>query len=715
MWRSQRSYHGSLLYWWINLQVRILDTPNLKLPDYYINRELSALEFNRRVLHQAINDKTPLLERLKFLCIVSTNLDEFFEIRVSGLKQRLEVGSAPAGPDMMTPQQVLNAISERARDLVTRQYELLNGALIPALEAEGIRFIRRDRWTAKQRKWLQGHFNNEIEPVLSPISLDPARPFPRILNKSLNFIVGLEGMHAFGRPCSKAIVQAPRSLPRLIQLSPELPGTGPNDFVFLSSVIHAFVDELFAGMEIKGCYQFRVTRNSDLYVDDEEVDDLMRALEGELIASRYGAAVRLEIAHDCPADLTKFLLDMFGLDEVDLYQINGPVNLNRLLAVHGLVNREDLKDKPFTPGVPKALVESGNIFECIRKQDILLHHPYESFSPVLELINRASQDPDVLAIKLTLYRTGPDSPIVNALVAGAQAGKEVTVSIELRARFDEAANIELANRLQAAGAHVVYGVGGFKTHCKLGLVVRREEGGLRRYVHLGTGNYHPGTARLYTDYGLLSVDAALGDDVHQVFLQLTSMMETPPLQKLYQAPFVLHRKILEHIEGEIRNVSAGGTGHIIAKVNALVEPEVVRALYRASCAGVLVDLIVRGICCLRPGIPGVSDNIRVRSIVGRFLEHSRVFYFHANGDERVFCSSADWMDRNFFRRVEVTFPVTKRDLKARIISNLDVYLSDNTQAWELQSDGSYQRLQPARGTDPVCSQTRLLLELAEGT
>jgi polyphosphate kinase len=692
-----------------------LDTPNLKLPDYYINRELSALEFNWRVLHQAIDPANPLLERLKFLCIVSTNLDEFFEIRVSGLQQRLELGSAPAGPDMLTPQQVLTTISERARELVEQQYRLLNEELIPRLNAEGIRFIRRTHWNRAHQNWLLDFFHEEIEPVLSPITLDPARPFPRILNKSLNFIVGLNGVHAFGRPCNRAIVQAPRSLPRLIRLSPDLPDTGPNDFVFLSSIIHAFVEELFTGMEITGCYQFRVTRNSDLYVDEEEVDDLMRALEGELIASRYGAAVRLETAHDCPSELTNFLLRMFGLQETDLYRVDGPVNLNRLMAVYNLTDREDLKDPPFTASIPRALLGNENIFAAIRAQDILLHHPYESFGPVLEFISRAAQDPHVLAIKITLYRTGPDSPIVKSLVAAAQAGKEVTVSIELRARFDEAANIELANRLQTAGAHVVYGVRGFKTHCKMALVVRREDGKLRRYVHLGTGNYHPGTARLYTDYGLLSTDPELGDDVHQVFLQLTSMMQTSPLQRISQAPFGLHERMLELIDQEARNVAAGGTGHIIAKVNAVVEPEVIRALYRASNAGVFVDLVVRGICCLRPGIPDVSENIRVRSIVGRFLEHSRVFYFHANGEEKLYCASADWMDRNFFRRVETAFPVLAPDLKARLIADLDTCLNDNTRAWELQPDGSYQLLHPGPDESPRSAQDCLLEQLAEQT
>jgi len=692
-----------------------VDIPNLKLPDYYINRELSSLEFNSRVLSQASDKSIPLLERLRFLCIVSTNLDEFFEIRVSGLHQRRELGSTPAGPDFLSPEFVLKQISQRAHEIVQQQYRLLNEELIPELEDRGLCFIRRTRWSEAQRRWLKDYFRSQIAPVLSPISLDPARPFPRILNKSLNFVVGLEGIHAFGRPCSKAIVQAPRSLPRLIRLPSDLPDTGPNDLVFLSSIIHAFVDELFRGTEITGCFQFRVTRNSDLYVDPEEMNDLKRALEGELIASRYGAAVRLEIAHVCPEELADYLLNVFGLAELDLYQVHGPVNLNRLLTVYDLIKRDDLKFPPFNPKVPDKLIGADNIFDSIAKQELLVHHPFESFSPVLEFINTAAHDPDVLAIKLTLYRTSPDSPIADALVSAAQAGKEITVSIELRARFDEAANIQLANRLQKAGAHVVYGVVGFKTHCKMALIVRREGENLRRYVHLGTGNYHPGTARLYTDYGLLTADEQLSSDVHEIFMQLTSMMQTPPLKKIYEAPFDLHRKVIGHIENEIKNVESGGAGHIIAKLNALVEPELIQTLYKASCAGVFVDLIVRGICCLRPGIPGISDNIRVRSIVGRFLEHSRVYYFHANGDENVFCASADWMDRNFFQRVEIAFPITNKEIKRRLIADLDIYLNDNMQAWDLRPDGNYLRLKPMKDAEPISSQARLLDILAEVT
>ena len=688
-----------------------MDTVNLNLPQYYINRELSQLEFNRRVLCQAEDQSLPLLERLKFLCISSTNLDEFFEIRVAGLMQRVEVSSSPAGPDNMSPAEVLAEISEATGQLVADQYQLLNDELIPALRSENIHFIRRDDWTDAQRRWLEQHFEAEIVPVLSPTTIDPTRPIPRILNKSLNFIVSLDGQDAFGRHCHRAIVQAPRSLPRLIQLPGELCKGDDRNFVFLSSVIHAFVDELFSGIEITGCYQFRVTRNSDLYVDDEDVDDLMRALEGELFESRYGDAVRLETAHDCPQELVDYLLKHFQLTKADHYPVPGPVNLNRLLAVYDLVDRPDLKYPPFTPGVPKELVGT-NPFDAISEGDILLHHPFESFTPVLDFVYRAANDPDVLAIKQTLYRTTPDSPLVESLVSAAKAGKEVTVMIELRARFDEAANMELASKLQEAGAHVVYGIVGYKTHCKMILVVRREGSHLRRYVHLGTGNYHPKTARAYTDYGLLTADPVIGEDIHEVFMQLTSLMKTEQLERVSQSPFNLHAKLLELIRRETRNAESGGTGHIIAKINALVEPQLIQALYEASNAGVMVDLIIRGICCLRPGIPGVSENIRVRSIIGRFLEHTRCYYFHNAGNEELYCASADWMDRNMFRRIEVMFPVLENRLKRRLIADLDTYLADNTQAWELQSGGDYLPL-AAEGSAAISAQQALLEQLCE--
>ncbi len=689
-----------------------MDTPNFKSPDFYINRELSQLEFNKRVLAQARDATVPLLERLKFLCITSTNQDEFFEVRVAGLKQREEVSSAPRGPEQMSPAEVLRTIHEVTTEIVIEQYRLLNDVLIPEMREEGIRFVRRDDWTEDQRLWLEQYFQSEIVPVLSPTTLDPTRPFPRILNKSLNFIVGLDGRDAFGRQCRRAIVQAPRSLPRLIQLPQELIGTGGTDFVFLSSIIHAFVDQLFAGIRITGCYQFRVTRNSELYVDDEDVDDLIRALEGELFESRYGDEVRLELAHNCPDESAEFLLEHFHLTHEDLYRVPGPVNLNRLLAVYDLVDRADLKYPPFTPGMPKTLVNVSP-FEATKKGDILLHHPFESFVPVMDFVHRAANDPDVVAIKQTLYRTTPDSPIVASLVSAAKAGKEVTVLIELRARFDEAANIELATKLQEAGAHVVYGVVGYKTHCKMILVVRREAGRLTRYVHLGTGNYHPQTARVYTDYGLLSADEEFGEDVHQVFMQLTSLTKASELKLLTQSPFALEQKLLALIDRETDLAAAGGTGRIVAKINALVEPGVIRALYKASMAGVSVDLIVRGVCCLRAGIPGISENIRVRSIVGRFLEHTRCYYFRNGGEGEVYCASADWMDRNLFRRIEVAFPIRDEGHVKRLVGDLETYLADNTQAWELESDGSYRRIVRSDGEEAVSAQTRLLAQLAE--
>jgi len=552
-------------------------------------------------------------------------------------------------------------------------------------------------------------------PVLSPTTLDPTRPIPRLLNKSLNFIVSLHGRDAFGRPRQRAIVQAPRSLPRLIQLPNDLPGSGDADFVFLSSIIHAFVDELFSGLSIDGCYQFRVTRNSDFYLDPEEVDDLIRALEGELFESRYGAAVRLETAHDCPDELAQYLLEHFKLGREDLYQVDGPVNLARLLAVYELVDNPALKYAPFTPGLPDELVKNKELFEVIAKEDILLHHPYQSFTPVMDLLYRAATDPDVVAIKQTLYRTGPDSPAVERLVQAAKAGKEVTVLIELRARFDEAANIDLANKLQEAGAHVVYGVVGYKTHCKMLLIVRREGGRLKRYTHLSTGNYHPQTARVYSDYGLLTANEVIGQDVHEVFMQITSLTKTAELQLLFQSPFTLRDKLLELIRRETAHASSGGTGHIIAKINALVEPDVIRALLEASMAGVYVDLIVRGICCLRPGVPNVSENVRVRSIIGRFLEHSRCYYFHNNGTEEVFCSSADWMDRNLYRRIEVMYPILDPGLKQRIIGDLDTYLADNTEAWQLNSDGTYRRASPKANESPMSAQSTLLRQLSEAS
>lgn len=692
-----------------------MDIPDLKNPDLYINRQLSLLEFNRRVLAQAVDPGNPLLERLKFLCIASSNLDEFFEIRVAGLKQALEMGSVQAGPDNRTPQEVLREISTRTHELVGEQYAILNDALTPALAQAGIRFLRRGEWTERQQSWIREYFEDSLLPVLSPLGLDPAHPFPQVLNKSLNFIVSLEGKDAFGRNSGMAVVQAPRALPRLIRLPADMDGNGPYDFVFLSSIIHAHVNDLFPGMNATGCYQFRVTRNSDLYVDEEEVDDLLRAMEGELPSRRYGDAVRLEVAANCPEPMADYLLEEFELGREDLYQVNGPVNLNRLLAVYDLVDRPDLKYPAFTPGLPSELGHAGDMFKALRRQDILLHHPFESFAPVIEFLRQAAQDPDVLAIKQTLYRTGPDSVLVDHLVAAARAGKEVTVVVELRARFDEEANIKLANRLQEAGAHVVYGVVGHKTHAKMLLVVRREGRHLQHYVHLGTGNYHSRTARLYTDYGLFTASAAMGEDVHRVFLQLTSLGKVSQLTRLLESPFTLHEGMLAKIAREAGHAEAGQRAHIIVKVNALVEARAIQALYAASRAGVEVDLIVRGMCSLRPGVPGISENIRVRSVIGRFLEHTRVFYFANAGDPELYCSSADWMERNFFRRVETAFPVDQPELRHRVLEDLECYLRDNTQAWWLNADGTYTRLRPAEGEAPCSAQIELLRNRAEST
>lgn len=680
---------------------------DLKNTDYYINRELSLLAFNERVLAQSSLEGVPLIERLRYLCISCKNLDEFFEVRVSSVKQQMAVSSVSVTPDGLTPADNMKAIGIRAHDLVDSQYRVLNEVLIPALEGEEMRFIRRSHFTPQQEKWVHDFFTEELLPILTPIGLDPAHPFPRIINKSLTFIVSLKGKDAFGRSIRHAVVQAPRALPRIIQLPPDMTGNGPYDFVFLSSIMHSYVSEIFPGMKVTGCYQFRITRNSELFVDEEEIDDLLRALEGELMQRNYGDAVRLEVAHDCPDDLVKFLRTEFRLNEEDVYQVNGPVNLNRLSAVCDIVDRPDLRFSPFSPSTPAVLGDATDIFKIIRKQDMLLHHPFQSFRPVIEFLLQATRDPDVLAIKQTLYRSDPDSAVVNALVKAAENGKEVTVVIELRARFDEAENIALANKLQKAGAHVVYGIVGYKTHAKMILVMRREGGKMTHYAHLGTGNYHARTAKLYTDYGLLTSNKAICRDVQHVFMQLTGPGQKPELKKVLQSPFTLHETIWRLIAREEENAQAGKPARVIAKMNSLVEPRTIRALYQASMAGVEIKLIVRGICCLRPGIEGVSENIQVRSIIGRFLEHTRVFYFHNEGSPEIYGSSADWMDRNLFRRVETAFPIENKKLRDRVIEELNFYLSDNTQAWRLKQDAQYELL---TGGEESCSAQQALLE-----
>ena len=688
--------------------------PAATVADKFINRELGLLAFQRRVLAQAEDTRMPILERLRYLCIVSSNLDEFFEIRVAGLREQLKLNAGITGPDGLNPVWLYRQIGEEAHELVAHQYRILNDVLFPEMAKQGVRFFRRSSWTPRQVEWAKAYFLREMMPVLTPIGLDPAHPFPRVLNKSLNFAVELQGKDAFGRNSAAAIVQAPRTLPRFIRLPDELAEGAENGFVFLSSILHAHVGELFAGMTVKGCYQFRLTRNSDLFVDEEETKNLRQALQGELPSRHFGDAVRLEVADNCSPEMTEFLRRQFELSDVDVYSVNGPVNLVRLMQVPDQVDRPDLKFALFQPGLPKELNKQPDIFSAVRAGDILLHHPFQSFSPVVEFIQQAAKDPQVVAIKQTVYRAGQDSVLMKALIDAARSGKEVTVVVELLARFDEETNINWAAQLEEVGAHVVYGVVGHKAHAKMAMVIRREEGGLRRYVHLGTGNYHTRTTKLYTDFGLLTVDEKIAADVNGVFMQLTSLGKASQPHYLWQSPFTLHKEVLRAIHRETELAKAGKRASITAKMNALLEPEVIHALYEASRAGVQIDLIVRGVCALTPGVPRLSENIRVRSIIGRFLEHSRIFHFRNDGDDIVYLSSADWMDRNFFRRIEVAFPIMDKKLKKRVIEEgLKPYLKDNMQAWEMDATGHY-RLRAGRKKSGYSAQEELMRMLAAG-
>ena len=685
--------------------------PDLKDPALYLNRELGQLEFNMRVLAQALDPRVPLLERMRYLCISCANLDEFFEVQVALLREHSNLVEMRPGPDAMAPAEVLARIRDRTLTLVQAQYEFWNHTLLPELAREGIRFSKRDAWNDKQRRWLQGYFRNEILPVLSPLGLDPAHPFPRILNKSLNIAVVLSGKDAFGHESHLALVRAPRSLPRLIRLPAEVAQV-PHDFVFLSSVLHEFMDELFPGMQVRGSYQFRVTRNSELVVDEEEVQNIAVALRDELKGRGYARAVRLEVADNCPRAITRMLMQNFELGEADVYRCEGPVNVNRVNATYDQIDRPDLKFPPFQPRLLPTVVEEGSLFEAIGERDILLHHPFDSFGSVIELVRQASADPDVLAIKQTLYRVGNDSPLIDHLVDAARQGKDVTVVVELRARFDEEANLRLANRLQEAGVQVMYGVVGVKTHAKMLLIVRREGGVLRRYVHLSTGNYHQVTSRTYTDLGLMTANPDIGEDTHLLFLQLSGLGPVIHLKCLLNAPFTLHQGMMDRIEREAAHARAGRPARIVAKMNALTEAQVIRRLYGASQAGVEIDLIVRGACALRPGIPGVSERIRVRSIVGRFLEHSRVYWFGNDGDPEIFCASADWLERNLLHRVEAAFPILDHKLAERVYREaLQNYLDDNLNAWELDASGEYRKRAPAEGETPHSAQAALLAQV----
>ncbi len=658
-------------------------------PLLYVNPELAQLNFIERVLGQAVDDQVPLLERLRFLCITSLLLDEFFEVRVASLKQLMLHGVAKPGADGLSASGTMSAIRQGVLRLVREQYRVLHEVLTPQLEAEQIRFLLPQDWTGRQRSWLRRYFKNELMPVLSPLGLDTVHPFPRILSKSLTCAVELRGRDAFGREASMALIRAPRSLPRVI-LIPRSYSRGPHDFVLLGSVLSAFTADLFPGMEVLGIHQFRVTRNSELLIDEEEIENLASAIEGELMERGFAAAVRLETNSSCPPALEKLLASRFELQTEDLYQYDGPVNLNRLSEAIKLIDRPDLKYPVVKPVIKNYLAGEPDYFSILRRRDVLLHHPYESFQTVLELLRQASRDPNVLAINQTLYRTGADSQIVSLLIDAARNGKDVTVVVELRARFDEEANIGLASRLQSAGVQVVYGVVGRKTHAKMLLIVRRERRRMRRYVHLGTGNYHSGTAALYTDIGLLTSDRQIAEDVHLVFKQFSGLAKLSNLKRLLHAPFTLHKELIAKIRREGKHAKAGKPCGINVKVNALTEPKIIKALYAASRAGVPIRLLVRGMCCLRPGIPGVSETIRVRSVVGRFLEHARVFHFVNAGAREVWCSSADWMGRNLLERVEVAFPIDSKLLQARVIEEcITIPWQDDMAGWDMQPDGSY--------------------------
>ncbi len=677
---------------------------DLSDPKFYLNRELSWLEFNQRVLDQAKDPAVPLLERLKFLCIVSSNLDEFFEVRVAGLKQVLQAGSQVTGPDGLTAAQQLADISRRVRELVAAQYQCWRGEIQPQLAAKGVRFHRYPDVDPSVREHFEDYFEREVFPVLTPLAIDPAHPFPQLLNKSLNLIVELEGDNL---TTDLAVVQIPRILPRVLPF----PGQtgGGQDFIFLGNLIQEKVGRLFHGVKVRGAHMFRITRNSNLYVDEEEARNLLRAIEDELRKLNRGNAVRLEV-QDAPASLTDRLCEIFNLDKEDVYRVDWPLNLVRLMPVATELDRPDLKYKRFTPATVVGLGEEHDIFFHMRKGDILLHHPYDSFQTVLDFIGQAAEDPQVLAIKQTLYRTSSDSPLIPLLVQASRQGKQVVVVIELKARFDEAANIKWARQLREAGVDVVYGVAGLKTHAKMAMVVRKEYDGIRRYVHLGTGNYHPSTARLYTDLSYFTARPEITEDVANLFNTVTGVSQLPPPKKLLVAPWHLHKDIIAFIDREIENARAGKPAAIFAKLNALIQEEIIEALYRASRAGVKVDLLVRGICALRPGLPGVSENITVRSIVGRFLEHSRIYRFENGGDPHYYIGSADWMERNFFHRVEAVFPVESKGMKEHVQEIIDTFRKDNVKARILQPDGTY--LPAPAGTPAWDAQEEFLAEAA---
>lgn len=681
-------------------------------PAHFINRELSWLEFNHRVLEEVLDPQNPLLERMKFFCIVSSNLDEFFEVRVAGIKQQIESEVVERTMDGLTASETFRAIVKRVRRMVEEQYSCWRNALAPALAANGIRLLELAALDAADRAWVEEYYHTQVRPVLTPLAIDPAHPFPQLLNKSLNLIVRLEMARSGEAHKHMAVVQIPRILPRIVKL----PRTdGRQDYVYLGRLIGHYLADLFPGTKLLGYWPFRVTRNSELYIDEEETANLLKAVENELHNRRKGDAVRLEIDCQCPPAIRETLLKTLRLTTDDLYLIDGPLNPTRLMALIEGDHSPELRDPPFVAPVAAGLRQRTDLFAAIRERDILLHHPYESFNSVVEFLQQAASDPDVLAIKQTLYRTGGDRRIIGALENAVRNGKQVTAVVELRARFDEANNILWARQLEEAGVHVVYGLVGFKIHAKSCLVVRREGHQIRRYVHLATGNYNPTTAKIYTDLGLFTCRPEFGEDATNFFNLLTGICQFQGLRKLVAAPFDLHNRLLALVQREAQNARQGLPARIILKLNSLADREVIEALYQASAAGVKIDLVVRGICCLRPGLKGVSENITVRSIVDRFLEHSRIYYFENACQPQVFLSSADWMPRNFFRRIELAIPVEDGVLRERVISELlAISLADTAKARFLQSDGSYQRATATRGGQPCRSQVQFMAVATAG-
>jgi polyphosphate kinase len=681
-------------------------------PAHFLNRELSWLEFNRRVLGEARDPGVPLLERVKFFSIFSSNLDEFFEVRVAGIKQQIESDVVGQSVDGLTATERFQTIQKRVHELVAEQYQCWREHLVPELAGNGIRFLDVGNLSPDDEKWLKDYYLAQVRPVLTPLAIDSAHPFPQLLNKSLNMVVQLEMLNHGQALQHLAVVQVPRVLPRLIRLPRE---DNRADFIFMGHVIGHFLADLFPGTKILGYCHFRVTRNSELYIDEEDIENLLKAVENELHNRRKGDAVRLEVEHDCPPEIRRALLGTLRLEEEDLYLIDGPLNPSRLMAIYHGDHSPELRDPPFIAPVGAALKGQRDLFAAIAERDILLHHPYESFNTVVEFLEQAAVDPKVLAIKQTLYRTGGDARIIGALMNAVRNGKQVTAVVELRARFDEASNIEWSRQLEEAGVHVVYGLVGYKIHGKISLVVRSEADGIRRYVHLSTGNYNPTTAKLYTDLGYLTARRDFGEDATNLFNLLTGICQFQEMRRFFVAPFELHERVIALIDREMEFARKKQPARIILKLNSLADPLTIEALYRASQAGVTIDLIIRGICCLRPGVKGLSDNITVRSVVDRFLEHSRIAYFENGGQPQVWVMSADWMQRNFFRRLEIAFPIEDAALRKRITQEiLPTILADNTKAHLLQPDGTYSRAQVTAGAKP-CRSQEVFMALAEST